>query len=532
MIPRIVNHRARLHSSFALFIRLNSNLPINRPEDENSLNQKFNPDKSNKVSKPSASIPSINPNLKKLLTPSKPYSPNLNKTEINYNFNNFKSPKTILKDNFIKKSKPKSKFRKMLPSLLICTTLCWAIFTYKYFNNNKDPNIDNNTSLLSTNEFLPYLISFKYKINDNLYLIELTRKNRSEKLINNEQLFDGSKIWSIEIMNPDINIVRNYTPLPLYVAGIDPNTKEPHLRLVENLEQEGKFILIVKYYNDGEFSKWLINKSILNEIKIRGPIIDYKFPFHPLDKYDKRPQMSNTLDKIKPDPIYPDNLPKPENYIFFGAGTGILPLFQLIYSPNPPKGFIDIWYSLNNENDLLPQLKTLNFFAENCGRVKFHYLINNKINLSNIPYPSLPNFTGGLDLRISEEVYKQKLLREKKQQIKQQLSNNSDTSTDSSSLTSKTDLNKPTILENNSNIIIPTSSKIKSENAYQQWKFFRSKNEKLSSPSFAFICGPESYISDLSGKPDLNNLERKDNGPIGGMLKEKGWNLKNIKRLQ
>lgn len=518
-----------------------NNLPINRTEGFNDLTEKFNPDLSSKVTKPSASLPAMDPSLQALLTKTKvEYNPALNRQQESYEFKAPKSPKQLYKDDMTERARPKSKIRKMLPSLLICGGLCWAIFTYKYLTKDTNPDVDTDSALLKEDKFLPYLVSFKHKIDEDHYLIELTRKNRAEKLIHNEQLFNGDKLWSVEIMQPDINIVRNYTPLPMYVAGIDPNTKEPHLRLVKELEEEGKFILIVKKYGEGEFSRWLTSRNLLEEIKLRGPIVEYNIPFHPLDKYDERPQMSNTLSTIKPDPEWPENVPKPENYVFYGAGTGILPLFQLIYSPNPPRGFIDVWYSLKNESELLPQIKTLNFFAEKCGRVKFHYLVtdgskNTHLTVDNVSSPTLPNFTGGSDLRISEEVYKQKLLREKKAEIQKQLKNSSSDSNSLQTETPKTE--KRVILESDyktEKIIKPIDSKIRPENAYQQWRFFkRSKGDDLAPPpSFAFVCGPENYIADVSGKPDLNNLEKKDNGPIGGLLKEKGWSLNNIKRLQ
>lgn len=522
-----------------------SNLPINRNEGFNELTEKFNPDLSSKVTKPSASLPAMDPSLKELMVKTKTdYNPMLNVQNESYEFKSPKNPKQLYKEKLQERAMPKSKFRKMLPSLLLCGGICWGIFTYKYLTKDSNPNVDNDSSLLKDDKFLPYIVSFKYQINDDHYLIELTRKNRAEKLIHNEQLFNGDKLWSIEIMQPDINIVRNYTPLPMYVAGIDPNTKEPHLRLVKELEQEGKFVIIVKRYKNGEFSRWLTNLNILDEIKIRGPIIEYKFPFHPLDKFDERPQMSNTLSTIKPDPLWPENLPKPENYSFFGAGTGILPLFQLIYSPNPPKGFIDVFYSLNNENELLPQLKTLNFFAENIGRVKFHYIISNDENRKHlttdqIASPTLPNFTGGLDLRVSEEIYKDKLLRQKKLEVQRQLEG----AKSDANIKSLNDGNNLVIVDSvtgkeindSKDIIKPTDSKIKPDNAYQQWTFFRRSKDKdaLTPPtSYAFVCGPENYIADISGKPDLNNLEKKDNGPIGGLLKENGWDLKSVKRLQ
>ncbi|TID21047.1 hypothetical protein CANINC_003542 [Pichia inconspicua] len=515
-----------------------NSLPLRRSEDFNELTEKFNPDLSSKVTKPSASLPAMDPSLQSLMTKAKvQYNPTLNTQQESYEFKAPKSPKQLYKEELQQRATPKSKLRKLLPSLLICGGICWAIFTYKYMTRDTEKNVDKDSALLRDDKFLTYLVSFKHKIDDDHYLIELTRKNRAEKLIHNEQLFNGERLWSIEIAQPEINIVRNYTPLPMYVAGIDPNTQEPHLRLVKELEEEGKFIIIVKRYNDGEFSRWLTSRNLLDEIKIRGPIIEYKIPFHPLDRYEERPQMSNTITTIKPDPKWPENLPKPENFAYFGAGTGILPLFQLIYSPNPPKGFIDVWYSLRHESELLPQIKTLNFFAEKIGRVKFHYLISDegdhrRLTLNDIPTPTLPNFTGGLDMRISEEVYRQKLLREKKQEVQRQLKSNDVSVKEIDNKLIVVDAKTGNLLDN-SEVIKPHDARVQPENAYQQWTFFKKKNNSdVPSPSFAFVCGPEEYIAAVSGKPDLNNLEKIDNGPIGGMLKEKGWSQNNVKRLQ
>ncbi|GME82970.1 unnamed protein product [Ambrosiozyma monospora] len=332
-------------------------------------------------------------------------------------------------------------------------------------------------------------------------------------------------MWSIEIKQPDINIVRNYTPLPLYVAGTDPITKEPHLRLVSESEEQGKFIIIVKKYKQGEFSRWITGLNLLHQVEIRGPIVEYKFPGHPLDKfYIKRPQLANLLSKIKPDPEYPEKLPKPENYVYYGAGTGILPLLQLIYSPNPPKGFIEAYLSIHSESNLLDQFKTLNYFAEKIGRVKFHYFIGEKgehLGSKDILKPTLPNFTGLSDIKLSEEQYREKLLAEKRVEVKRQIANGGISNEDKKPIQGEEDHTIPKL----------DVSKFKPDNAFQQFNIFK-KRKTTHDPSFAFVCGPEGYMANVSGKSDLNNLDMVDNGPIGGKLREKGWTLKNIKRLQ
>lgn len=527
--------------------RLFSSKPPVGPSSGNNLpdNKKI---QSDILNKPSAAPATIDPTLKSLFkAPKIQYDPTTLSSSKSYSYKAPKSPNQLYKDEISKRSKGKSKFQKLLPSLLISFGACWGIFAYQYMTHDMNPNVDTDSALLRVDKFLPWIISYKYQIDKDHFLIELTRRNRAEKLIHNQQLFNGDKIWSVEIMQPDINITRNFTPLPMYIAGIDPYNETPHLRLVSELEHEGKFILIIKRYNNGEFSKWITNLNLLDEVNLRGPIVEFKSPFHPLNKYDERPQMANKMDNIKPDPIYPENLPKPENLTFLGAGTGILPLFQMIYSKNPPKGFIDVWYSLHEESELLPQLKTLNFFVEQCGRVKFHYLIGSqgrRITFDDLTQPTLPNFTGASDLRISEEIFKEKLKKEKKQEILNQLQGGTQEGNISSTKTNNTSANISSakiIIEPMEGVdTIPlVDERIKPETAYQQHTLSRllniyNKTPQQSTPatSLTLVCGPESYITFLTGKPNRNNLTGEDTAPIAGALKEKGWDQSNVIRLQ
>ncbi|VEU23965.1 DEKNAAC105191 [Brettanomyces naardenensis] len=456
--------------------------------------------------------------------PKTPYNPANNKEETSYEFHAPKNPKELYKDKIRERARGKTWIRKLLPSLLIGAGCLWAFYTYDYFTREKDPNRDTDGSLLRDDKFLPYIVSFKYQIDPDHYLVELTRKNRAQKLIHNQRLFSGDKMWSIEIAKPDINIVRSYTPLPLFVAGVDPTTQEPHLQLVSKSEQEGKFIIIVKRYPDGEFSKWLTGLQLLQSVQVRGPITDYKFKFHPLDHYEPRPQLSNTLEKTLPDPSYPEKLPKPENFVYYGAGTGILPFLQILYSPNPPKGFSEAFFSLKSDSNILNQFKTLNYFAEKCGRVKFHYFIEDqgqKLTDKDIRSSTLPHFSGAKDLKVSEEVYRYKLLQEKKEEVRRQIEGkdvvHENVSEDSPSME---DANIPQL----------DLTKIKADNAFQQFSFLRKRTE-LPPPSLAIVCGPDGFVEAVAGKADINNVEMEDRGPIGGILKGKGWTEANVKRL-
>lgn len=486
--------------------------------------ENYSPDMSSRVSKPKGSLPSIDPKLAHMMQgPKVEYDPNDNKDEKTYEYHMPKSPDEKARERAKEKARGGSKLKRMMPSIIAGSLFIWGAYTYKYMTQDSSER-DDDGALLREDKFLPYLVSFKYQIDDDHYLIELTRRNRGQKLIHNQRLFDGSNLWSIEIAKPDINIVRNYTPLPLFVAGVNPETKEPNLRMVSKGEQEGKLVLIVKRYPDGEFSRWLTGLEILSQVQVRGPIREYKVPFHPLDRYPPRPQLGNTLVTTPPDPEWPAKIPAPENFVFYGAGSGVLPALQLLYSPNPPKGFTDVYISMRNRSELLPQIETLNYFAEKCGRAKFHYFFSDegqRLSESDIKRPTLPNFSGVNDLKISEEAYRQRLLEQKKAEVRKQVRGDDGPATTTSTSPSYDDYDIPII-------DVPHT---KADNAYQQFNFLRRKKDQTAPPSFAFVCGPDGYITAVSGKPDLNNTDLVDKAPIEGLLKKKGWSDVNVKRL-
>lgn len=495
----------------------------------------------------SAAPAAMDPSLKSLMrAPKVEYDPRAITPSTSYAYEAPKSPGALYREEIANRARGPSKFRKLLPSILLSLGACWGMFAYQYLTHDMDPDVDTDSALLRADKFLPWIVSFKYQIDQDHYLIELTRRNRAQKLIHNQELFNGSRLWSVEAMQPDINIVRNYTPLPLYVAGVDPYKGTPLLRLVSELEHEGKFVLIVKRYEDGEFARWLTDRDLLDEVRLRGPIEEFKFPFHPLDRYEERPQMANAMEKVGTDPEWPGNVPAPENFAFFGAGTGIMPLFQMALSKNPPKGFADVHYSLRSEGELLPQLKTLAFFLEQCGRAKFHYYVDPlRIAQENVPQPTLPNYTGGSDLRISEEIFREKLKREKRAEVEAQVSANAASATNNTLGATPTSENNFKKDEPALDIIalpgidtIPlTDARIKPENAYQGrilsrlLNIYKRTQDAPPAPSLALVCGPEGYVSTLSGRPDRNNLEGIDKAPLGGTLKARGWDDSNVARL-
>ncbi|KAH3669083.1 hypothetical protein OGAPHI_001679 [Ogataea philodendri] len=322
-----------------------------------------------------------------------------------------------------------------------------------YYYTTTNTATENTTDLLRPDQFVPFVVTYKQKYDEDHYLIELTRKQYNPALAS--PLFDGAAMWSVEIKQPDINIVRNYTPLPLYVDGTDPETNRPRLRLLTRTENHGRFLLLVKRYNTGEFSRWLTNRKVFDEVQLRGPCVEYKLP--------------QTL---------------PETVAFYGAGTGVLPLLQLLYTPGAVVPFVHAFVSLHKHTDLPKELFYLNWLAEQRQKAKFRYLISEageRLTAKQMaqPAPFQPLGSASTAPLVENEAVP-------------------DTKVD----------------------ILPKKS---------IWDIF--KRTPRVHASFAFVCGPETYTTFVSGRPNLNNLGQIDTGAIGGLLAQNQWTLANIKRL-
>ena len=94
--------------------------------------------------------------------------------------------------------------------------------------------------------------------------------------------------------------------------------------------------LYIKRYNDGEVSD--ISLIVIgDELELRGPNIEFKFPYHPLHKLHKRPIFKDLPSKVEADNMIEtvkrvNNLPDVDNIVFYAAGTGIAPILQVLFS--------------------------------------------------------------------------------------------------------------------------------------------------------------------------------------------------------
>lgn len=92
----------------------------------------------------------------------------------------------------------------------------------------------------------------------------------------------AENLWSVEIKQPEVMVVRNYTPLPL---KFNPASKEIEI-LKDGDNADGKLSFYIKKYENGEVARWLHHLPKGHIIEIRGPFIDYEFPHLPNELKD------------------------------------------------------------------------------------------------------------------------------------------------------------------------------------------------------------------------------------------------------
>ncbi|KAK9381342.1 uncharacterized protein V2V93DRAFT_368968 [Kockiozyma suomiensis] len=388
---------------------------------------------------------------------------------------------------------------------------------------------------LDPNAFSTFILTHREQIADDLYVIELSppyekvkhlQKTRNKRtpaydprdppLANDPGLigvWDGSRTWSVEVVQPQLQVVRRYTPLPLlYVLGLRPSEagteRTALLRILgpQLDKDEGKIVLLVRRYADGELSRYLCSIPINSRVALRGPFTELTLPatVNPRSITDpKRVYLSAKNTDLNPllCPMIdnPSQLPPPfprsqvpSNIVFFAAGTGIAPALQLLLSKNPPPGRVILHYSVRRREDIaFPRFL---LFLEKTGRAEIHYHVDEEktaLRAKDIPKPISPSDSVSSSI---ENFY----------------------------FSSTHDFSNA--IEWNAALLKQCRGKLPAR------------------PAYAIVSGPEGFIEYVAGKradvTTLNspvgegvNRDADEQGKIGGLLKSKGWNESNVYKL-
>ena len=253
------------------------------------------------------------------------------------------------------------RWRKFLPIFIGLGGMAWGYLAYQFVMD------DTPLEYLTTKRFIPFVITNKLDVDDDHYLVELTPKFQKWKHTTKfEQIWNGNQLWSVEVKQPQIMVVRKYTPLPLELYDSE-FTKQPVVRIQDANSRDGKLVLYIKKYSQGEVARWIYRQPLGSELELRGPYEEFKFPITKNNNVE-RPWVKNVPSETLADPHWPE---QPRNVAFFCGGTGIAPALQMLLTRNPYRGFVDVYYSHKTDSEVpFPHLLSV---LERIDRAKFHH---------------------------------------------------------------------------------------------------------------------------------------------------------------
>lgn len=401
-----------------------------------------------------------------------------------------------------------SAWKRHFPYLAGLGTLLWAGFAYKYFVSDSR---EQEQTVLVPDKFAKFRITYKEDVSDNVALIELSPKYEAHREIIRSKggFWNGKRLWSIDVKQPEIQVVRRYTPLPLYYQQYKEGTEtKALLRMVGEDQDEGRMVLLVKRYDDGEVSRYLHRLPVGSDVEIRGPYQEYRFPYSPVDEQPARGPMLDLPSRMPAEDAYPQGVPQPDNVAFFAGGTGIAPILQALMSKNPPRGKVDVFYSVRRPEEI--PLKRFLLFMEKAGRAKFHYFVDSDgkyMTSDDVPAPVEPNYVRGgkaatRDARV--DALMDDMEREKK------LIETDDRAATKAAAQRDAD-RKPSAVY---------------RSVLQQVADRKGVPDK--GPALAVVCGPTGYVNYIAGRPAPDGQPAS---PIGGILASKGWTNANTVRM-
>ncbi|KAL6940829.1 hypothetical protein ACO0QE_004747 [Hanseniaspora vineae] len=309
---------------------------------------------------------------------------------------------------------------------------------------------------LSPNRFAKYKISWRKDIDESHYLMELTPVVTQTKNLWKEHGYD--KLWSVEVKQPEIHVVRSYTPLPLIhsTSSEDPKEENFCLKVMEDGDNGGgKLMFYIKQYANGEVARWMHGLPENSVLELRGPFVEYELPEYPKDEVCRSRSFLNDNEILKPDVNEEKLRYEPFDINFFTGGTGIVTALQLMLTENPFRGRIHLFHGCNNTKELGPLLPLLNKLAD-AKRTHLNISTNARKDIGNhwtkllgTPHP----YRG----------------------------------------------------------IVPFSS---------------ATNTTILKPVLSLVVGPEGFVKTVSGEKFSMNQ-----GPINGILGQKGWDNCNVFKL-
>lgn len=453
----------------------------------------------------------------------KPYIPRSQHQRLSYEYPSLPNEDTV------GQTKPKTvtRWTRYLPKIITAVVVLWGAYMVKVWVYPSEEE-EQAQDMLDPQKFHTFIVTHKEQIDDDHFLVELVPKLKHWQYLYyvnyNEKLpWNGDRMWLVEVQQPDISVVRSYTPLPLYFMKSEYTRlgeRAPLLRVIDDdssdYDKGGSMCLYVKRYNDGEVLRYITNRKVGDELLLRGPDIDFKLPYHPARAHYNRPTFRDLPLKVEAENgvenIYKRfKLPPHDNLVFYGAGTGIAPILQVLMSRNPYRGFVTIHYSARKPGELGPLDRFL-FFLEKLDRVKVvrHYDSNHtQLKPKDFPTPAKPQYESAMRLEQQEKKAE-----------------------------AQGDVSSAEKLRNRMKILEEEDRKqareapLETERGLYYANALAQAQETLDQPkapaALSVVCGPSGYVDYVSGSKLING----EQGPVTGQLGAHGWDNSNTFKLQ
>ncbi|WPK25992.1 hypothetical protein PUMCH_003334 [Australozyma saopauloensis] len=467
----------------------------------------------------------------------KPYIPKLEYKRESFEYPGLPNEDEFTKySNKIEKRKQVTRWTRYIPKILTAVVLVWGVYAVKVWYLDADEDAEQN-DLLSPLEFHKFVITHKQKIDDEHYLVEVMPTSSQWQYstyahYERKSIWDGDKMWSVEIKQPQIMVVRSYTPLPLYFlksSRTRSGEEEPLLKVIDNGEKDmdhgGVMLFYIKRYGDGEVSRYILDKKVGDELEIRGPHVDYTFPFHPLKQHHTRPTFRDLPSKIEAETLLKGikreyDIPEVDTVDFYAAGTGIAPILQVLFSRNPYRGFVNVHYSARKDGELGPMDRFL-FFLEKVDRIKLikHIDDNPKTRLSanDVTKPAQP-------LYVSQQ--RQENIAQIQESTIPASESKKDEKLSRESLKKRLAILEGEGQKQEKKIEAPKEHAPYFENALAQAKI--TLQEVKPPAALSLVCGPDGFVEYVAGG---KALETGEQGDVRGLLGSKGWDSTNVFKL-
>ncbi|EGX50020.1 hypothetical protein AOL_s00076g371 [Orbilia oligospora ATCC 24927] len=261
------------------------------------------------------------------------------------------------------------------PFFTIPTAFILGYITYTYTTTPTIPYPINPYS------FTPHVITSTTPLSPTSSLITLSPKHHSTPPPSFWSIINSEGLWSVQIKQPQLQIQREYTPLPETSSLLSSNGNGSGKR---DRNLDNKITIFVRAVDGGEVSPYLLSRKPGDVVEVRGPVITYTF---------KPEETVKGEEDIR-------------NVVFIAGGTGVSPAIQLTahlfsrYTEDGIKRRVKILFASRTASEkVLPQIQELQKLGdiERAGiKVDVEYFYDDKDSF--ITKPDIEAAVAGLEM--------------------------------------------------------------------------------------------------------------------------------------